>query len=258
MKKIVLAFIATALTLLAATAAMATPSTQIWIPSTDVQGYKTLHIGIDNYTRTRDIKDAAGNATEVRNNIYDLGLTAGVLPFEKLQMEVGVDYLTTGDAFDDYPIQFNAKLGTPEDALFKNSPALAIGGYGFGTNSKKTSNARTDFNIGYALAAKTLPVVGRFSGGYYVGNSAVLNDETGANDNKGVLLSWDRTLSEISDKLWLGVDYMGGDNAFGALNFGVSYAFTKNISLIVGYDVFNKKATAGQNTFNTQLDINFP
>jgi len=259
MKKINRMALALALTVATSTAALATPSTQIWIPSTDVQAYKTLHVGVDNYTRTKDIKDpVTGASTEKRNNIYDFGLTAGVLPLEKLQMEVGVDYLTTGDAYDDYPIQFNAKLGTPEDALFKNSPALALGGYGFGTNSSKSSNARTDFNIGYALAAKTLPVIGRLSAGGYLGNSAVLNDEKGANDHTGVLLSWDRTLSEISDKLWVGVDYMSGDNAFGAFSFGASYAFAKNVSLIVGYDIFNSKINGGQNTVTTQVDINFP
>lgn len=259
MKKTIKAALAIALTLAASTAALATPSTQIWIPSTDIQGYGTFHLGLDNYTRTRDLKDpATGAATEKRNNIYDAGLTAGVLPFEKVQMEVGVDYITTGDAYDDYPIQFNAKIGTPEDALFKNSPALAVGGYGFGTNDNKTSNARTDFNIAYALVAKTLPVVGRLSGGYYLGNSAVLNDENGSNDHKGLMLSWDRALPEISDKLWVGVDYMEGDNAFGAFSFGVSYAFAKNVSVILGYDIFNSRINGGQNTVTTQLDINFP
>jgi len=28
--------------------AMATGSTQIWIPSTDIQSFKTVHLGIDN------------------------------------------------------------------------------------------------------------------------------------------------------------------------------------------------------------------
>ena len=255
MKKIIkIVAVAMTLVLSGAGAALATPSTQIWIPSTDIQAFKTLHIGIDNYTRTHDYADGS----ETRNNIYDFGLTTGLLPFEKLQMEVGVDYLTTGDAYDDYPLQFNAKLGTPEDSLFKYSPALAVGGYGFGTNSDKDSNARTDYNIVYALAAKTLPVVGRLSAGYYVGNSAVLNDENGANDNHGVLLSWDRALPEISDKLWAAVDYQGGDNSYGALSFGVSYAFTKNISLIVGYDIFNRPTTGGKNAITTQIDINFP
>ena len=95
------------LTLAASTAALATPSTQIWIPSTDIQTYKTLHLGIDNYVRT---SSNLGNA-----NYYDIGLTAGVLPFEKIQAEIGIDYLDggQGSVYDKSPIYFNAKIGTP-------------------------------------------------------------------------------------------------------------------------------------------------
>ena len=237
---------ATALTIATTGIAMATPSTQIWIPSTDVQGFKTLHLGIDNYTRT-------SNNSSV-SHIYDLGLTAGVLPFEKLQAEVGIDYLTSGsNTYDSRPIYFNAKLGTPEGSLFTGSPALAVGGYSFGTDSDLT-----DYNIVYGLAAKTIPVLGRISAGYYTGNDDLLLDVNGNEENDGVLLSWDRTMSEISDKLWVAVDYQGGDNAFGAFSFGASWAFAKNVSVIVGYDIYNEKSLAGENTFTTQLDINFP
>lgn len=247
MKRISKALIlAMALTIAATGVAMATPSTQIWIPSTDVQAYKSLHLGIDNYIRT-----SSGGA-DTRPNVYDVGITAGVLPFEKVQAEVGIDYITNGvNGYDGHPIYFNAKLGTPEEALFTFSPALALGGYGLGT---KTSGAfRTDQNVVYGLAAKTLPVVGRLSAGYYVGNDKVLGPE-----DDGVLLSWDRTLAEISDKLWVAVDYQGGDNALGALSFGASWAFAKNVSVIVGYDIYNEKSLGGENTFTTQLDINFP
>jgi hypothetical protein len=227
--------------------AMATPSTQIWIPSTDVQAYKTVHLGIDNYVRAERKDDGSRDP-----NVYDLGLTAGVLPFEKVQMEVGVDYLVNGTAFDNYPLYFNAKLGTPENSLFTHSPALAIGGYNFGTK-----NDITDQNIVYALAAKTVPVVGRISAGYFTGNDKVLLDENGNKENDGILLSWDRTISEISDKLWASVDYQGGDSAMGALSFGAAWAFFKNVSLLVGYDIYNNDKVAGENTFTTQLDINF-
>ena len=37
---------------LTATIASATPSTQIWIPSTDIQPYKTVHLNFDTYIRT--------------------------------------------------------------------------------------------------------------------------------------------------------------------------------------------------------------
>ena len=80
----------------------------------------------------------------------------------------------------------------------------------------------------------------------------------GNKENDGVLLSWDRTMSEISDKLWLAADYQGGDNALGAFSFGASWAFSKNVSVIFGYDIYNEKKLAGENTFTTQVDINFP
>lgn len=236
-----------ALVTLSAGAALATPSTQIWIPSTDVQPFGKFHLGIDSYTRAQE------NENGDRPHVYDFGLTTGVLPFEKIQMEAGFDLITNGDSTaDDHPLYFNAKLGTPEGSLFTGSPALAVGGFAFGTEKDVT-----DADIVYGLAAKTIPVIGRLSAGYYVGNSAVLNDADGENDNHGVLLSWDRTMSEISDKLWAAVDYQGGGNAFGALNFGVSWAFSPNVSVIFGYDIYNENATGGEDTFTTQLDINF-
>lgn len=245
--------LAAALTVTAAGTALATPSTQIWIPSTDVQAFKTLHLGIDNYFRAEKRDDGSRDP-----NVYDLGLTAGVLPFEKVQLEVGLDYLVNGTDYDNHPLYFNAKLGTPENSLFQHSPALAIGGFGFGTNGSSSSAVRTDQNVTYALAAKTLPVIGRISAGYFIGNSKVLLDENGNKEHTGVLLSWDRTLSEISDNLWAAVDYQGGDSALGALSFGVAWAFAKNVSVIVGYDIYNNDKVAGKNTITTQLDINFP
>jgi hypothetical protein len=227
--------------------ALATPSTQIWIPSTDIQAFKSLHLGIDNYLRSQE------NDNGDRPHVYDFGLTTGVLPFEKIQMEAGIDFILNGDSTaDDQPLYFNAKLGTPEGALFGGSPALAVGGYNFGTEEDVT-----DYNIGYALVAKTIPVVGRLSAGYYTGNEDLLVDADGEEDADGILLSWDRVISEVSDKLWAAVDYQGGDNALGALSFGVSYAFAPNVSVIFGYDVYNENATGGEDTFTTQLDINF-
>jgi orotidine-5'-phosphate decarboxylase len=86
----------------------------------------------------------------------------------------------------------------------------------------------------------------------------VLVDENGKSANDGLLLSWDRTMSEISDKLCVAVDYQSGKSALGSLNFGVSWAFSKNVSVIFGYDIYNNVQTGGKNTFTTQLDINFP
>jgi hypothetical protein len=236
MKKVTL-LIAAALLFAGATSALATPSTQIWIPSTDIQAFGTGHLGIDNYI------PAEGEGSVP---LYVLGLTVGILPFEKVQAEIGVDYMSgLGDVADDKPAYFNAKVATPEGALFGGSPALAVGGYNFGTESDLTNQ-----NIVYGLVAKTLPVVGRFSLGYFTSNEDVIGD-----DNSDILASWDRTLTEISPKLWAAVDYQGGDSALGALSFGLSWAFADNVSVIAGYDIFNNSDL--NDTFTTQLDINF-
>jgi len=247
MRKSIKAALAIVMSLAASTAAFATPSTQIWIPSTDVQAFGTGHLNLDTYIRTTSNGDWP--------NVISIGPTVGILPFEKVQAEVGIDYIDSGSGAvaDSHPLYFHGKLGTPEESLFKNSPALAFGAYNFGTDVGVTSQ-----NMVYGLAAKTLPVIGRLSAGYYRGSARVLVDENGQKDNDGVLLSWDRTLSEISDKLWAAVDYQGGDNANGALSFGVSWAFAKNVSVILGYDIYNNVKTGGKNTVTTQVDINFP
>jgi hypothetical protein len=259
-----------AMTLLLVTTgiAMATPSTQIWIPSTDIQAYKTVHLGIDNYIRASGVAKSPSTSTATRDaNVYDIGPEFGVLPFEKLQMEVGFDFLSNAnEPNDNHPLSGNFKIGTPEDSLFKFSPALAVGMYNVGPSQPATKAplVTSGQNIVYALAARTLPAIGsipsfgRLSAGYYRGGEKALIDTNGKSANDGVLLSWDRTMTEISDKLWLAADYQGGNNVDGALNVGFSWKFAKNVSVIFAYDIYHEKTLAGNNTFTTQLDIDFP
>lgn len=256
MKSVRSLILAAALTLSMSSAAMATYSGQIWIPSTDAKGFGEVNISIDNYIRMSS--DATAGY-----NYYDAGVTVGVLPFEKFKFEVGVDYLTDGMQSDSlgasagskHPAYFNFKGAIPEDAFFKGMPAFAVGMFGLNTASTPLSA-----NILYGLVAKTLPVVGRISVGGYNGSQNSL----GAKSNNGVLASWDRTMSEISDKLWMSVDYMSGNNAFGALSVGASWAFSPNVSLLVGANFYNpfyspsgEGLPGGKPTVNTQLDINF-
>ncbi len=240
---------------LAPSFASATPSTQVWIPSTDIQPYKTVHLNFDTYIRANSNDDGSRTAPAVV-----IGPTVGILPFEKIQAELGFDVISAGGDADKHPLYFHGKLATPEGSLFKLSPAVAFGGYNFGTKSGDVRNGElaTTQNMVYALVAKTLPVVGRLSAGYFVGNKKVLLDENGESDEKGLLLSWDRAMSEISDKLWLAVDYQGTDSALGALSLGASWAVAKNVSVLLGYDIYNKKLTGGENTVTLQVDINLP
>jgi hypothetical protein len=219
----------------------ATPSTIIWIPSVDFQGYKSFHLGIDNYAYDfKSGKPGSGGAFPT-----DLGLTVGILPGTTILAEVGIDYMTPQWS----PFLLNAKVGLPEGALAEWSPAVAVGGFGFGFQKNVT-----DYNILYGIVGKTLPVIGRIEVGYFSGNKNLLVDlETGSADNTGILLSWDRMIPEISENLWLAVDYQGGKSSFGALSYGLAWSFSKNVSVIFARDVFNADIPS---TFTMQLDIN--
>lgn len=230
--------------LIAVSIAQATPSTQIWIPSTDIQPYKKLHLGFDTYMKTE--KNSGTREPAVINN----GLTIGVIPGDKLQAEVGIDQRITGtEPSDSSPLYFNLKAGLPEDAFFKGSPAFAVGGYDFGTRKDVT-----DYNILYAIAAKTF-ALGRLSIGVFSGNDKLLVDGSGKKDNTGILASWDRTMTEISDKLWFAVDYQSTKSGYGALSAGASWKFADNVSVILAYDIYNNDNLKPTATIQVDIDL---
>ena len=227
--------------------AIATPTTHIWAPSTDIQPFKLWHIGADMYIPVN--RDDAGNRIATINN---LGLTVGVLPGKKFGVEVGFDYRSGLGSADDYPLYLNAKIGAPEDAFGKGFPAIAAGLYDLGTKSDLT-----DYGIWYAKVARTIPGgktnLGRLSVGYFTGNDKLLLDRTLAKDNSGVMAAWERTMSEISDKLWLCIEYMGTESVYGCFNIGGSWKVASNTALLLGYDIYNNSAFA--ETFTLQIDI---
>lgn len=245
--------------------AFATPSTLIWAPSTDVRPWGNRHLDADNYTPVKS-RDINGNALYVQQ-IYGLGL--GLLPsapdknplsrvwapLGKLQAETGFDYKKGfGPILDKWPVYFHFKLGLPEGAYFKYMPAFAIGSYDMGYKHNFTNN-----NVWYLRGAKTFNIdklnLGRFSAGYFNGNGRLLRDKEGLRDNAGPMLAWERTMSEISDKLWVCLDYQGSQSSYGAMNYGFAWSFTKDISAILGYEIYNNSNLRDTVTF--QLDINF-
>lgn len=211
----------------------ATPSTQIWNPSTDVQGVNTFHLGIDNYYSVTE------NETKPYAFATDVGLTFGAVK----NLELGVDFFEP--SVD--PMQFNAKYGLPESGAL---PALAVGGMNFGTKKDVT-----DYNILYGVVAKTFAPIGRVTAGYYYGGNANLFlDENGEKRNSGIIATWDKALT---DKVWAAVDYASGESWYGNLSIGASYAFAPNTSVIFGYVIYNNRTINANDQFTTQLDINF-
>lgn len=250
MKKRALGMLLGAAIMGAAATAGATPSTTYWTPATpDIQGFGVVHLGIDNYfTVFRKASKGGGDFPT------DVGLTVGVLPFEKIQAEVGVDLMEQSD----HPLYFNAKIGAPEDVLFKGAPTVQLGVFNVGTKKDVTNQ-----NILDVIAGKTIENVGRVSLGYYLGNKKVLVDKDGNKENKGFMVAFDRGFVPAKEgkteynKFVVAADYASGKNAFGGGGVGLYYYLTPNASILMGPVWFNEEAINGKWKWTTQLDVNF-
>lgn len=265
MKKLMIGIFGFAYCILTVSFAYATPTTHIWAPSTDIQTYGKIHFDGDFYFPVEK-KDRNGNRLYVEESY---GLLFSLLsdkpqdnllgklwsPLGKIMAEAGFDYQKGfGPTLDKWPIYFNYKFGVPEDAYFKYMPALAIGQYSIGYKHNYT-----DDNIWYVKAAKTLSLgklnLGRFSLGYFNGNSKLLVDKNGNKDNAGPMVVWERTMSEISDRLWLCVEYNGTQSSQGAMNYGFSWKLNNYLTAILGYEVYNNPNL--KDTVTLQFDVDF-
>jgi hypothetical protein len=186
------------------------------------------------------------------------GLTIGVLPWEKLQLEVGFDLLLPSHD----PLLLNAKLGTPEGTFFKGSPSVAIGIFGVGTRA-----GATDFDILYGQVQKNLPWGGYISaGGYYgAGATALWTSSTGGVNRAGfmgAIAGPDITVGIPGLKKIVPVaDVQTGKNVFAAGGGGLYFYFTDTISVLTGPVFFFDQALqpGGRSSFWTvQLDVDVP
>ena len=227
----------------------ATSTTHIWAPSTDVQGFKVWHVTSDIYIPEK--KEATGNRLPAVTNI---GLTVGVLPFKRVNAELGFDHKSGLGMIDNYPFYGNFKIGIPENSFGKFSPALAVGVFDIGTKRRTT-----DYNVFYGKLARTFEIgkwpLGRVSLGIFSGNSKLLLNRLGEKDNSGFFGAWERTIKEVSDKIWFCIEYMGTESVYGSANFGASWKFAPNVSIVGGYNIYNISTFV--NTATLQVDIDF-
>ena len=237
--------IAAAALLVAAQAALATPSTTYWtVATTYTQPYLVPHVTYDTYFG------------EPGAYPVDTGLTMGVLPFEKIQGEVGFDllYPARGAA----ALLLNAKLTLMEGALGEWAPGLSVGIMNLGF--KKDVN---DFDMIHATLGKGFGPAGTFSlGAYYGTNPRLFVDSTGATKRAGLLASWMGPDIKVGlsglDKIVLAGDVQTGRNVFGAAGGGVYFYFTPAIDLLVGpVFFFERDLQPGQASWlwTMQLDV---
>ena len=247
--------------LLAATGASATPSTTFWAPSTTaIQPFLTPHITYDTYFWKGTAAGQAGSP------LYPIttGLTMGVLPFENVQLEVGFDLLLPSTD----PLLLNAKLGVPEDKIFPYQPSLAFGIFGVGTKTSTATALGTDYNMLYAQAQHSIPVVGGYVsvGGYYALQDKLFQASDGSGTNRdgfmGGFISPDINIgAPWLQKINVAADVQTGKNVFGAAGGGLYFYFNDKIDILTGPVYFFDPGSqpGGRQWFWTvQLDVDLP
>jgi len=169
MKKAFKALVAGAF-LMSANAAWATPSTTFWTPATTyVQPFGIPHLTYDTYFGEKGAYP------------IDVGLTMGILPFEKVQAEIGFDLFYPGYTANGFYL--NAKLGLTEGALGSWFPGISAGIHGVGLKS-----GTSDYNILHAEVGKALPIGTIVVGGYYgAGSEALWTGSDGSVNRLGLL-----------------------------------------------------------------------
>ncbi len=224
--------------------ASATPSTAFWSPATTyTQPYLVPHVTYDTYFG------------EQGSLPIDTGVTLGVLPFAKLQGEVGFDLFYPGYTRNGFLL--NAKLTLPEGALAAHVPGVSVGVQNIGF--EKDVN---DLYLVHATLGMTLPIGAVGVGAYYGANSKLMVDETGARRQAGLMVSWTSPDVRIGkpglDKIVFLADAMTGKSAFGAVGGGVGLYFTPAIDLLAGPVFFlNRDVQPGTAPwlFSVQLDV---
>jgi hypothetical protein len=207
--------------LASAQAALATPSTTFWTPATGyVQPYLVPHLTYDTYVAERG---------GFQN---DYGLTVGVLPWEKLQGEIGFDTFYPG--YTDKNFYLNGKLTVPENAYGAWQPAVSLGVMNLGFKKDVT-----DYDILHANLAKTFPYVGNVAiGGYYGLNDKLMVGSDGKTQQAGFLAAWTSPDIVLNfpglQKIALMADLQTGKNAFGAVGGGIGLYFTPAIDVLTG------------------------
>ena len=239
-----------------ASVASATPTTTFWAPSTAMcQAAGVPHVTYDTYYGRGTPPPNAGSP------VYpvDTGLTMGILPFSKVQAEVGYDLLLPSSnpvfAF------VNGKLCTPESSLFKGSPGLSVGMYNVGFHKNIT-----DYNVMHMMAQKSLPFGGYIAAGLYHGFNSLLFTNSEAKVVKtGAMVGWSSPDINVGRKGLKKIDVIAdvqtGKNVLGAGGVGADIYFNDYIGLIVGPVFFIDKALqpgGAAHLWTTQLDIDIP
>ncbi|MGB8931377.1 MAG: hypothetical protein WCC48_09060 [Anaeromyxobacteraceae bacterium] len=235
-------FLAATILAVTAASASATPSTTLWTPATTyTQPYLVPHLTYDSYVAEQG---AMAN---------DYGLTIGVLPFEKLQGEVGVDVFLPGYVANG--VYLNGKLTLPEGAFAAWQPGVSLG-----IQSVGFKNDVSDYDHLHLSVSKGFAGVGTFVVGAYHGLNKTLYTIPGDSASQtGVMAAYTSPDININlpglQKVALIADYASGKNGFAGGAVGAAIYFSPAVQLLTGPVFLAKGAYATDFMWTVQLDV---
>jgi hypothetical protein len=191
-----------------------------FIPSTDTQETKSLHVTLESYSHFAAYRNGGLQS-------YGPSIVYGL----RKNVEVGVNYYFTYDADGGaHELQPNIKWKAYDNE--KNGVAIAVGAVGFVPLNKKMGD-RTTAQI-YANASKTFSSANelRFTGGVY----GVANAAGDYGTKSGVMLGVEQP---ITNKFKLLADWTSGKNSLGYSNLGFSLDVKKSQNLSIAYTIGN-------------------
>lgn len=197
----------------------AAPTATFQAPSAEVLPFGAVRLGYDTAFWPGSGRSAAVPVT--------LGLTAGISPLEAVRLEAGVDLvLPTRE-----PLVLNAKLGSPEGALFAGAPSWAVGIHQAGVT------AATSLDVVYAALGKRTPL-GTLTAGGYAGSRRLLRSSSDAVQRAGFLAGITSPPIGVGatalDHLELRWDLTTGKNVLGETGGGAAFFLTPYAWVLTG------------------------
>lgn len=184
----------------------------------------------------------------------DVGFTLGLFTWHDWSCEAGIDYLGGTDD----PLFFNAKVGIPENKLFKGAPSFSLGIFNVGTRTREN---RTNQDIVDVILGADLP--GRIGGTLYVGGFS--GSRAMGKVRQGYMVAYQRNFCKKTDchkteyyKWTFSADYASGKNTIGGGGLALWYYYTPNIYLETGPVWFNDARINGKWKWSVQIYINVP
>ena len=208
-------------TFLVSAATVTAQSTLMNVPSTDVVAAKKVYVEMDFLT----------NYAWQREGSFQNYIPRTVIGVAK-NFEAGVNVSFTHVTGEDSPVEIQPNVKWQFYSNETHGTAAAVGCVMY---TPLTNRAGTD-TLGqcYAVASKQMngKYGPRFTGGGYTLIGAASERSKG-----GAIVGYEQPLAK---RLSLIIDWFSGDNRFGYVSPGLSFATTKDTALTAGYAIANK------------------